>query len=314
MLIYHPHQDDQGKPVLIKHPNAPTTAETWKEAAAIATVIPGGVLPAILNDIPVSPWKNHPTTPEGWNAITRQLNYKEEPPLKQAPGLKASAGAVVLEGDGRVWIVAPTNGFGGYNWTFPKGTVTKGMTLQATAICEAMEESGLQVRITGLLGDFTRTTSVCRLYIGERIGGSPASMGWESQAASLVPLDALPRLLNGAADKPVIEALKKRFPNNNGEILAGGGNIVRTLQAIDGFYATFGEWPTHLQMSADHLATLVTHHLSPRGFFKLQSKIKLVVEDGNLIASATSGRTFNYSLNGWDVHNTGLSAREWLEI
>jgi hypothetical protein len=139
-------------------------------------------------------------------------------------------------------------------------------------------------------------------------------MGWESQAASLVPLDALPKLLNGAADKPVIEALKKRFPNNNGEILAGGGNIVRTLQAIDGFYATFGEWPTHLQMSAEHLATLVTHHLSPRGFFKLQSKIKLIVEDGNLIASATSGRTFNYSLNGWDVHNTGLSARAWLDI
>jgi ADP-ribose pyrophosphatase YjhB (NUDIX family) len=314
MPIYHPHQDEHGKPVLIKHPSTPTTAEAWQDAAAIATAIPGGQMPAIINGILVSPWTDHPKTAEGWNAITSQQLDQEEPPLKQAPGFKASAGIVILESDGRVWIVAPTNHFGGYEWTFPKGTVTQDMTLHATAICEAMEESGLQVRITALLGDFTRTTSVCRLYLGERIGGSPASMGWESQAASLVPLDALPRLLNGAADKPVIEALRKYFPIGNGEILAGGGNIVRTLQAIDGFYATYREWPTHLQMSANHLATLVTHHLSPKGFFKLQSKIKLVVEDGNLIASSTSNRTFNYSRHGWDVHNTRLLAREWLGI
>jgi ADP-ribose pyrophosphatase YjhB (NUDIX family) len=216
MSIYHPHQDEHGKPVLIKHPSTPSTAETWQDAATIATAIPGGDLPSIINGIPVSPWIEHPTTAEGWSAITSQLLDQEAPPLKQTPGLKASAGIIVLEGDGRVWIVAPTNGFGGYNWTFPKGTVTKGMTLQATAICEAMEESGLQVRITGLLGDFTRTTSVCRLYIGERLGGSPAAMGWESQAVGLVPLDALPRLLNGTADKPVIEALRERLGQRGG--------------------------------------------------------------------------------------------------
>ena len=108
-----------------------------------------------------------------------------------------------------VWIVAPTNRFGGYDWVFPKGTVSPGMSLQATALCEALEESGLQVRITGLLGDFARTTSVCRYYLAERIGGSPAAMGWESQAVALAPLEALPDLLTAAADQPVLVALRK---------------------------------------------------------------------------------------------------------
>ncbi|MNN29036.1 hypothetical protein D3C81_1426240 [compost metagenome] len=65
------------------------------------------------------------------------------------------------------------------------------------------------MRITGLLDDFKRTTSICRLYLAERIGGSPIDMGWESQAVSLAPLAELDGLLNGAADKPVLAALKQ---------------------------------------------------------------------------------------------------------
>ena len=55
MPNYHPHQDEHGKPVLIKHPSTPTIAETWQNSAAIATAIPGGEIPAIVNGILVSP-------------------------------------------------------------------------------------------------------------------------------------------------------------------------------------------------------------------------------------------------------------------
>nr|WP_246265289.1 NUDIX hydrolase [Aromatoleum diolicum] len=128
-----------------------------------------------------------------------------------SPGLNASAGVVVVERDGRVWVVHPTNGFGGYLATWPKGRVEGGLSFQATAVREAWEEAGLKVRITGILGDFDRTTTRTRYYVGERAYGTPAEAGWESQACTLAPIDALPSLLNGSADAPVLAALKARL-------------------------------------------------------------------------------------------------------
>lgn len=210
MSLTHPRPNDQGQPVIIKHPSSPTPLANWASADALATATPGCALPVALHGTPFAPWASTPQSAAEWASVDGADASLHEPPLATSAGRKASAGVVIREPDGRVWIVAPTNAFGGYQWTFPKGTCDKGMPLQATAIREAWEESGLQVRITGVLGDFTRTTSVCRLYLAERVGGTPADMGWESQAVSLVPLAALEGLLNGAADKPVIQALLTR--------------------------------------------------------------------------------------------------------
>ena len=54
---------------------------------------------------------------------------------------------VILEDDGRVWVVHPSNGFGGYPATFPKGTLDPGMLLRAAAIREAYEESGRNPKV-----------------------------------------------------------------------------------------------------------------------------------------------------------------------
>lgn len=48
--------------------------------------------------------------------------------------LPLSADVRRLEPDGGVWLVAPSDGFGGYRTTFPKGRVEPGAALQATAI------------------------------------------------------------------------------------------------------------------------------------------------------------------------------------
>ncbi len=168
-------------------------------------------MPAELNGVPFDPWGDHPTTTAGWNSCVGLMPGLVEPAMEVPPGKKASAGVVAVEPDGRVWIVHPTGGFGGYLATWPKGRVEAGMSMQATAVREAWEESGLKVRITGLLGDFDRTTTRTRYYLAERTGGTPADMGWESQACTLAPLDSLPGLLNGAADAPVLAALKARL-------------------------------------------------------------------------------------------------------
>ena len=49
--------------------------------------------------------------------------------------------------------------------------------------------------------------SYTRYYRARRIGGSPASMGWESQAVHLVPKAQLAHYLTNKNDLPLLKAL-----------------------------------------------------------------------------------------------------------
>ncbi len=232
MPITHPRPDEAGKPVVIKHPSVPTAIEAWAAPAAIATVVPDGQVPIELNGVVLTPWADYPRSAEGWGCLDGLNEGLDEPPM-EASGKKPAAGAVILESDGRVWVVHPTNQFGGYQVTFPKGRVDAGLGLQAAALRECWEEAGLQVRITRWLGDFERTTTRTRLYLAERVGGTPAAMGWESQAVSLVPLSQLGAMLNGGADKSVFERLMQVVATRpvlrpvDGEVILHGGMAAR---------------------------------------------------------------------------------------
>lgn len=204
---HHPEPDHTGKPVLIKRPSHPSAPSTWDNPDAVATFVPGGDCPARLSGVSLTRWKDHPTTAEGWDYCDGVNDDLDEPPLVPKPGKSIGAGVVVEEKDGRVWVVHPTNQFGGYVKTWPKGTAEAGLSLQGNALKECFEELGLQVEITGFLGDFERTTSVARFYRARRIGGDPTAMGWESQAVSLIPKDMLYEHLNGWADFPIAEAI-----------------------------------------------------------------------------------------------------------
>jgi len=198
----HPHPDENGKPVLIRQPSLPTPPAAWADPARIATVIPGGDMPAVLNGIAVS--AQPLTLPDDGEAIS-------EPPFVLPPGMRAAAGAVVVEDDGRVWLVSPSNGFGGYSATFPKGRLDAGGTLQHTAVREVFEESGLVVQLDAFLLDVSRTQTYTRYYVARRIGGNPAQMGWESQAAHLVPAARLQELAVHPNDAAIIRALSARI-------------------------------------------------------------------------------------------------------
>jgi 8-oxo-dGTP pyrophosphatase MutT (NUDIX family) len=207
MTTYHPHPDEQGKPVLLKQPSIPTPLAAWNNPDAAATVLPGGALPPSLNGIAFQEWCDAPTTNEGWNSVAGQLAL-DEPPFAVPPGRAPAAGVVIEEADGRIWLVAPSNAFGGYSATFPKGRVDGGVNLQACAIREAFEESGLRVSIAGWLADASRTLTHTRYYRALRIGGTPADMGWESQAVHLVPRAALGAFLAHPNDLPLLQAIQ----------------------------------------------------------------------------------------------------------
>ncbi len=195
-------------------------------------VVPGGPMIESLHGIPFEPWAA-PGETAGWGALGNALgggapecvdrpgddpggrfgaHISEEPQFVPTAGLAPAAGVVILEPDDRVWAVAPTNGFGGYSLTFPKGRLEAGLDLRASARKEAHEEVGLRVAIRGFLIDLPRSTTYTRFYLARRIGGTPAAMGWESQAAWLVPRARLREVIVHPNDRPVLDALDTRCP------------------------------------------------------------------------------------------------------
>jgi ADP-ribose pyrophosphatase YjhB (NUDIX family) len=204
---HHPRAGEKGEPVLIKRPHVPTAPSTWAAPDAVATFVPDGDVPRELNGVPFRRWKDHPTTDEGWDYVDGVNDDLAEPPVAVPAKKYLASGVVIEEPDGRVWVIHPSNEFGGYKASFPKGTAEPEMSLQANAIKEAFEESGLQVEIVGFLGDFERSMSVARMYRAVRIGGDPTDVGWESQGVSLVPKAQLYDHLNHWGDHGVAEAV-----------------------------------------------------------------------------------------------------------
>jgi ADP-ribose pyrophosphatase YjhB (NUDIX family) len=174
----------------------------------LATVIPDSPMPATVSGLPIASWKTAPTKAAGWKQLVEDSKF-EEPPMLKVAGKEPASGAVVIEPDGRVWVVSPSNGHGGYTNTFPKGKLdTKdGLSLRQNALKEVFEESGLQVALTGFLCDSVRDTSVTRFYLARRISGNPADMSWESQAVHLVPVMKLAKFASHANDKVVLKTL-----------------------------------------------------------------------------------------------------------
>lgn len=199
--------DDKGKPVTINYPSKPSAPETWNDPDKVATFVPGGETPPALNGVAFRPWKP-PAEDAGWATVAGQNARIEEDPFEPAPGKGIGTGVVIVEGDGRVWLTKPTNEFGGYEHTFPKGGMEPGLPMQANAIKEAYEETGLKVEITGVLGDFERTTSKARYYVARRVSGTPSAMGWETQAMRLAPVARMKSLLNMGVDKSITDAIQ----------------------------------------------------------------------------------------------------------
>ncbi|MFM7707725.1 MAG: NUDIX hydrolase [Gammaproteobacteria bacterium] len=209
----HPRRDPQGRAVLIESPSIPSPLEQWRDATAIAVAVPDGSLVETLNGVAFARWVGPAAWAEhasisgaGAGGSSFDDHPFDEPPFEPPSSLAPAAGVVTLEPDGRAWLVAPTNGYGGYKLTFPKGKLD-GLDRRVSACKEAWEESGLQVELTRFLADVPRSTSYTRYYLARRIGGTPADMGWESQAVWLVPGTQLASVASHPNDRPLLAAL-----------------------------------------------------------------------------------------------------------
>jgi 8-oxo-dGTP pyrophosphatase MutT (NUDIX family) len=195
--VPHPAADSScGMNGFIRVPSVPTIRATHKDPNQVATFVPG------QKGLSYTSAKLTPSVMK-----TLMKLSKDAPVFHDG----AAAGTIIFEPDGRLWIVHPTNKFVGYTSTFPKGTRDPGEDLRKTAIRETYEETGLLVslkRYTGNCLDDTsgtrehnasngafailkRDSGVTYYYLAKRESGSPADMGWESQAVSLVPVTSL---------------------------------------------------------------------------------------------------------------------------
>ncbi len=81
----------------------------------------------------------------------RRIDYYDDPTAPPANSIRPSAGTFVQR-DGKVLLIQRSdNG----NWSMPGGAQDPGESLTRTAVRETLEETGVTVRVDGIVGIFT---------------------------------------------------------------------------------------------------------------------------------------------------------------
>ena len=105
------------------------------------------------------------------------------------------AAAVLVEVDGRLVLVRrgiePAMG----RWAFPSGYVDRGEALEEAAAREVREETGLDVRVTRLVGVYSSPGDavILAVYAAELVGGSLLAAA-DAEEVGLFSADELPPL------------------------------------------------------------------------------------------------------------------------
>jgi ADP-ribose pyrophosphatase YjhB (NUDIX family) len=116
---------------------------------------------------------------------------------------------VVAERRGRLLLVKRNHEPRMGQWSFPSGFVDRGEVLEDAAVREAKEETGLDVRIEGLLGAYsTRGEPVIFLAYAAKVTGGRIEVGPECQDVRFFAPDALPPLAFGH-DPAIVEAWRR---------------------------------------------------------------------------------------------------------
>ena len=107
---------------------------------------------------------------------------------------KVAAVAIVVDGDGLVMVkrgVEPEYG----KWAFPSGYVDRGEVVEAAAVREVKEETGLDVALDRLIGVYSLDgyAVVLVVYSAHIVGGAVA-IGHDALDVRTFPLDDLPSL------------------------------------------------------------------------------------------------------------------------
>ncbi|GAB2505120.1 NUDIX hydrolase [Nocardia heshunensis] len=157
----------------------------------------------------------------------RRIDYHQDPNAPTANSVRPSAGAFVRRSDEVLLIRRSDNG----NWAMPGGAHDPGESLSRTAIRETLEETGVHIRLTGIVGIFTDPTHLIHytsndevrqefsiIYRAEAIGGQPTTSD-ESTSVEWVPIDQIPSLAMDPSQRKRIDwALTEPEPHIDPEV------------------------------------------------------------------------------------------------
>jgi 8-oxo-dGTP pyrophosphatase MutT (NUDIX family) len=84
--------------------------------------------------------------------MSRRIDYYDDPAAPRATSLVPSVNVVVVNDAGEILLIQRSdNG----NWAVPGGAIDLGESLTDAAIRETREETGIDCRITGIVGIYT---------------------------------------------------------------------------------------------------------------------------------------------------------------
>ena len=135
--------------------------------------------------------------------MARRIDWYDDPSAPEVNSLKPSAGAFVRDDAGRILLIRrDDNG----NWSMPGGTMDPGESMTACAIRETLEETGVSIAVTGLVGiwtdpahriEYTSDGEVRQefsiIYAGRYLAGEPTPSAESTQVEWVSP-DAIPDL------------------------------------------------------------------------------------------------------------------------
>lgn len=217
-------------PVGVNIPQAPVAPVAAPPVAPVGPSTPVVPAPAggKTNEAYVGPlvqWDRKLADPDG--SILNGIEFKKqknidwasikdkpvtEPALPALTGGKTqSAGMVVVEDDGRVWMYKPSGSWGGVTCGFPKGGLNAGETLQQAAMREMFEETGIVAEVQDYLGDMVGGYTQTRFYVGKRVGGAPWASGHESASVLLGTVDEAAKLLDQKGAQGMLSEFKKWY-------------------------------------------------------------------------------------------------------
>ncbi len=129
-----------------------------------------------------------------------RIDYFDDPAAPRANSVVPSANVVVVNDSGDILMIRRSDND---NWALPGGAMDLGESLPAAAVRETVEETGVQVEVTGLVGIYTDPRHVILytsngearqefsvVFLAKPLSGEPTPSD-ESREVRWVPREAL---------------------------------------------------------------------------------------------------------------------------